>query len=269
MRWQSLPSDPQIAPRACAIIDGVIARAVRLAHATSSTTSIALLVGFNMVPLAGVLFWGWNVATLLVLYWVENGIVGVLNVAKILLARGQLVPGSTPAVRFSGNIGVSNAAIAGFFLIHYGIFWLVHGVFVWTLPLFFGGSGPLAPFSPDIGQGFGPDALAFDHIVINSGPDLSAVAWGALGLAISHGASFVLNFLGRGEYLRISAAQQMFAPYGRLVILHLSIIFGAFISLAIGSPVGAIAVLVILKTIVDLGLTLRAHGWLAAPPRVA
>ncbi|HLO36765.1 MAG TPA: DUF6498-containing protein, partial [Candidatus Deferrimicrobium sp.] len=60
----------------------MIARSVRLARAASSTTSIVLLVGFNLLPLAGVIFWRWNVATLLVLYWVENGIVGALNVPK-------------------------------------------------------------------------------------------------------------------------------------------------------------------------------------------
>ena len=44
----------------------MIDRAVRPALATSSTTSLVLLVAFNLIPLAGVLFWGWNVATLLV-----------------------------------------------------------------------------------------------------------------------------------------------------------------------------------------------------------
>ena len=221
----------------------MIDRAVRLALATSSTTSIALLVAFNLLPLAGVLFWGWNVATLLVLYWVENGIVGILNVPKMLLARGPTSP-SEGELRINGRVSTSNAGLVVFFLIHYGIFWVVHGVFVWTLATFvaFGGDGGLAG-----SQG-------------SRGPDLSAVAWGALGLAISHGASFVMNFLGRREYLRVSAGRQMFAPYGRLVILHLAIILGAFVSLVIGSPVGAVAVLVILKTVVDLALHLRAHG---------
>jgi hypothetical protein len=48
----------------------VIARAVRLAQATSSTTSVLVLIASNLVPLAGVLFGRWSVATLLVLYWV-------------------------------------------------------------------------------------------------------------------------------------------------------------------------------------------------------
>ena len=48
-----------------------------------------------------------------------------------------------------------------------------------------------------------------------------------IGLAISHTVSFVLNYRRRGEYLKVSPAQQAQAPYGRLVILHLAIILGA------------------------------------------
>jgi hypothetical protein len=164
----------------------------------------------------------------------------------MLLARGPAGP-NEGELRMNGRVATSNAAQVVFFLVHYGIFWVVHGVFVWTLPTF-------APLGGLVG---GSQA--------SRGPDLSAVAWGALGLATSHGASFVMNFLGRREYLRVSVGSQMFAPYGRLLILHMAIILGAFVSIMIGSPVGAVAVLVILKTIVDLSLHLRAHGVPAGP----
>ena len=52
-------------------------RLVELFRVTSSVTAVILLITFNLVPLAGVLWWGWNVYTLLVLYWLENGIIGV------------------------------------------------------------------------------------------------------------------------------------------------------------------------------------------------
>jgi len=87
----------------------VIDRAVRLARATSSTTSVVLLVGFNLVPLAGVLFWGWNISTLLIRYWVENGIVGILNVPKILLAEGP----PEPATRVVDVRGIGPLTTAG------------------------------------------------------------------------------------------------------------------------------------------------------------
>jgi len=264
------------AGRRSGIITPVIASAVRLARATSTTSSAIVLVAFNLIPLAGVLFWGWNVATLLVLYWVENGIVGILNVPKILLARGPAEPG-VGALRINGRASTSNVGAAMFFLIHYGIFWVVHGIFVFSLPAFasFAGGGfgdfgdgffPLAP--NELGGAF-PGSVGAASSAGVRWPDMTAVAWGALGLAISHGASFVVNYLGRREYLRVSPGRQMFAPYGRLVILHLAILLGAFVSLVIGSPVGALVVLVILKTIVDLTLHLREHGVPIGPVRSA
>ena len=250
----------------------MIARAVRLAQATSSTTSIVVLIAFNLVPLAGVLFGRWTVATLLVLYWVENGIVGLLNVPKILLAEGPSRFGALPAALGETAVGVATRApVALFFLVHYGLFWLVHGIFVWTLPTFAGlGASSGLPSLGDPGAtaipfdgfgGFAPRAA--------TGVDGSAVLWGALGLAISHGVSFVVNYLGRGEYRKVSATEQAQRPYGRLVVLHLAIIFGGFVSLLLGSPIGAIVVLVLLKTAIDVRLHRREHDTLAARPAAA
>jgi hypothetical protein len=241
----------------------VIARSVRFAMAASSSVSIAVLVGFNLLPLFGDLFWGWNVETLLVLYWIENGIVGLYNIPKILLASGS---DTGSGIQVTGPLAGSGPAarigVVAFFLVHYGIFWLIHGVFVFALPAF-AGIGHFAGF-PGFG-GFTDFQTLSDGTIQFSDPTLiepnwSAVTLGAIGLAISHGTSFVVNFLGRREYLRVSPMRQMIAPYGRLVILHLTILFGAFVSLAIGSPIGAIVVLVLLKTGLDLWLHLREHG---------
>ena len=235
----------------------MIDRAVRLAMATSSTTAIVFLVAFNLIPLGGVLFWGWNVATLLVLYWIENGIVGLLNVPKMLLASGpDEIPTRVAAVN-------EKAVLVPFFLVHYGLFWFVHGVFVFLLLGF--AAVRAAPFDPALGldPGF-PNLLGSSFDTGQLGPVPSAVAWGAIGLAISHTASFLINFVGRGEYRRTTAARQMFAPYGRVAILQLTILFGAFVSVLIGSPNGAVVVLILLKTALDLTFHLREHGGVAS-----
>lgn len=239
----------------------MIDRAVRLARASSSTTAIAVLVAFNLIPLLGVVFVpsAWSVPTILVLYWIENGVVGLLNVPKMLLAAGPVeLPTRTVDVRDIGEVvvprvgPVAKAALVPFFLVHYGLFWLVHGVFVFALPMF-AGVGRFTDFRtlPDgTLQLYDPNAAE---------ANLTAVAFGAVALTISRIVSFFVNFVGRREYLHVSAAQQMFAPYGRLVILHLTILLGAFLSLSIGSPIGAIVVLVLVKTALDLGLHLREH----------
>jgi hypothetical protein len=215
----------------------------------------------------------WSVATLLVLYWVENGIVGILNVPKILLAEGSGGLGAIGTVpRAPTPMGAAGrVSIALFFLVHYGLFWVVHGIFVWTLPMFAAARqaagtppGLSAPFPPDSQFGAGPfDGVGAFAPAIGTGVDGSAVLWGAIGLAISHGISFFVNYLGRGEYRKVSPTEQATRPYSRLVLLHLAIIAGGFVSLLLGSPLGSIVVLVLLKTALDVALHRREHDRLA------
>ena len=56
-------------------------RARRLSHSSGAAVG-ALIVG-NLIPLVGVLLLDWQVGLVLGLYWVENGIVGIINCAKI------------------------------------------------------------------------------------------------------------------------------------------------------------------------------------------
>ncbi|MGH2838569.1 MAG: DUF6498-containing protein [Thermoleophilaceae bacterium] len=43
-------------------------------------------------------------------------------------------------------------------------------------------------------------------------------------------------------------------------MLHLTILFGGFIVAFLGAPIGALIVLVVLKTALDLGLHRREHA---------
>ena len=83
----------------------------------------------------------------------------------------------------------------------------------------------------------------------------------------SHGFSFPHNYLGDGEYRRVGLPRLTMQPYARMVVLHLAIISGGFFVLALGSPVAALALLIVLETAIDLGAHLaerRKHGSL--PP---
>jgi hypothetical protein len=223
--------------------------------------AIALLVAVNLIPLVGAVFWGWNVFTLLILYWIENGIVGVFNVLKMALAQG---PVDTRAGAPEVVAPASRVVLIPFFIFHYGIFWVVHGVFVMSLPMFIGLGEAVPPFRQD-GYFIVEPALL--------GPRWDLVAWGAVGLAISHGASFVLNYIGRGEYRTATVGMLMFAPYVRLVALHLTIILGGILSISMGSPVGSLIVLIVIKIAIDLALHVREHRKaeerVAAPPVTA
>jgi hypothetical protein len=221
-------------------------RIVAWYRVTSSVGAVVALVAANLIPLVGVLFFGWNVWMILIVYWLENGVVGVFNILKMLKAEGA--PGDSSANWTMNGRAVNDIAKAGlipFFVVHYGIFWLVHGVFVFTLPVF----GSMEAGTVDMTTGFEPLTIPF----------------AVLALTISHGVSYCFNFVKGGEYRRVSAAGQMFAPYGRLVVLHVTIIIGGMAIAITGAPASVVAILVVLKTALDVGFHLAEHRKVEAP----
>jgi hypothetical protein len=225
-------------------------RAQRLSR--SSPVAVALLVGSNLVPLLGVLFLGWDLGLILTAYWIENGVVGAINIAKIALTGGDAGRGAW----------ASKAYAMFFFTIHYGTFWLGHGMLVGVVAAVADQGG----FDVQVGEGafIGP----FGFPLGAWGLDPLVLGLVALALAVSHGVSFWVNFLGKGEYRSATAQGQMWAPYGRMMVLHLTLLGGAFVLAEFGAPVGPIAVMVVVKTVLDLALHLwereRAAARLAA-----
>jgi hypothetical protein len=216
---------------------------------SSSVGAVVALILANLVPLIGVLVLGWSVWTILIVYWLENGVVGAFNVLKMLRAEGADT-GDSAGWRVNGRpaSSMAKASLVPFFVMHYGIFWVVHGVFVLTLPLFMSSMPGMAS---------------------TPGADLGSILVAVIVLVISHAVSFRLNFIGNREYERVSPAAQMFAPYGRLMILHITIIVGAMAIAFTGAPAAAIVILVLLKIALDLALHLREHRGDAGPVVVA
>ena len=175
-------------------------------------------------------------ATVLILYWVENGVVGLINIPNILFAAG---PRTTVAANMFGRAG--NVLAAALFAFQYGWFWVIHGIFVVVL------TGLVTRFGP----GF-PNPL--EAVATQPGLVLAAAA-----LIVSHGADLVVNYFGRGEYRRASASALAAEPFPRMIVLHVTIIFGALAIAVVGQPVALVALLVVLKTGLDVSLYLRGR----------
>ncbi|HEX5826731.1 MAG TPA: DUF6498-containing protein [Candidatus Limnocylindrales bacterium] len=209
----------------------------RAAHA--SPVAIALLVAANAIPLLGVLFWGWDLATIVALYWLENGVIGAFALAKMATAQAEdpnpgsvTVNGRAVPVAQLRNPVTARVVLMPFFVVHYGMFWLVHGLFA-------------VVFMPVMWS----DMAGGEEVQFAS---LGAILWAIPILVISHGASFLFNWWWGGERLTSTPSREMFAPYGRVIILHVTIVFGAFIVAFLGEPIGALLLLVGLKTVADL-----------------
>jgi len=190
------------------------------------TVSLLVLLLANALPIAGVLFLGWGVFPLVLLYWLENVIVGGFNVAKLLVAQPR-----EPAY-WAGKL-----FLVPFFVVHFGGFTYVHGVLVVAL------LGPPGTKPFDI-LGTIPGVIRDNHL-----------GWAVASLVVSHGLSFFWNYIKNGEYQRASLNALMMQPYGRVFVLHFTVLFGGWIVMLLGSPVLALVLLVVIKTAADL----RAH----------
>lgn len=79
-----------------------------------------LLVLVNLIPLVGVLFFDWQVIELMVLFWAENVVIGVLYIARLVVLY---------RTRQQGSLLFSIV----FFTFHFGAFCLGHLVFILSL----------------------------------------------------------------------------------------------------------------------------------------
>ena len=87
-----------------------------------------------------------------------------------------------------------------------------------------------------------------------------APLWASLAaLFISHGVSFVDNFLGRREYVGTTMNALMMAPYRRIMVMQMALIFGGWIILLLKTPVPALALLILFKTALDFTAHRKEH----------
>ncbi len=209
---------------------------------------IVMLTVANLVPLAGVIFIGWDAAFIVLLYWSENLVLGLYNILKIAILRVE---------HPLGHLGKLLAI--PFFSLHFGGFCAVHGFFLLVLFKIGGDQGDFFP------KESWPGHLIFLQMLVsviktlwqNSPPGME---WPVLGLLISHGISFISNYLGKGEYTRLTIGKLMNQPYKRIVLLHITIIAGGIPIMILGSPTPLLCILVILKVGMDIFFHIREHA---------
>lgn len=196
------------------------------------TPSVVVLVAANLVPVYGVVVLRWSVFEVVALFWFENVVIGVFNVARMWMAAPER-PG----------LWMAKLGAIPFFVVHYGMFTFVHGIFVLML---FGSGLEGVSGMPGWADLFGALRQA-------------GLAWAATALVLSHGVSYVRNYLLSGEFRRATLETLMRQPYARVVVLHLVIIGSGFLVMAFGLPAAALVLLVVLKVGVDVAAHVREH----------
>lgn len=173
----------------------------------ATPSSLWVLLAANAIPLAGVLFFGWDLGLVLLLYWAESAVLLFFSLLKLAMTAG-----------------LAAVALIPFFMVHAGMFMGGHLVFL------------VAVFVEEPAEGW--SSLVRE------------IAWILPVFVASHGYSFWANFRRKGESYK-GHGDVMAAFYRRIVVMHLTIIFGAFLIFGLGSPIWAVVLLVVLKTLAD------------------
>lgn len=191
-----------------------------------TSPSTLALIGANLTPLAGVWFLGWHLGEVMVLFWAESAVIGFWNVIKL------------------GIVGKWAALLAApFFVGHFGGFMAGHFLFIYYF------------FVRGI-EAAGPEPGVSAALL-----DLFIPLWPALtALFISHGVSFFTNYLGQREYLDMDLKTQMSEPYKRIIVMHITIIIGGFLTMLLRTPEAALLLLIALKTAADLSAHRKEHA---------
>ncbi|HVZ80183.1 MAG TPA: DUF6498-containing protein [bacterium] len=207
--------------------------------------STLFLLAANLIPLLGVLFWSWDLFLLMMLYWSETAIIGFWHILRMAL-----------------EAKIFALFLVPFFCVHFGGFMAGHFIFLMAL----------------FGKGRGIEVHSVkdyvDHILIGANLWIPFLA-----LFLSHGISFFLNYLKpkmdqdfglapSSQRMDQDPVGMMSAPYRRVIVMHMTLLFGGFLSMALHMDKPAFFLMVALKTFVDLGAHTRKNfaGHPAADP---
>jgi hypothetical protein len=206
-----------------------------LARRTSGDrTAIALVVG-NLVAVAIAVLHPPITASLMFLYWAECVIVGIFNIFKLRYVPPLNLKASEMERMTPREVAAHQAFTMAVFVVHYGIF-----VF-----MCFGMIHMLA--MREMGRDFAAGSYYLGFLL--------PIAV----LAVTHGVSFRVNFLGKREYIGRTGEQQMFKPYGRVLLMALTVFIGIGLVMVTNLPAAAAVLFVPAKLLADLHAHFRDH----------
>jgi len=197
--------------------------------------AVFIVLVTNAIPVYGVMQLHWSVANVLVLFWIENLLVAVFTCLRIAVhraltrKRGHWRAGQLGA-ESSDEVGRGSSLLSEYATIAF-VFTLAHGVFVVAITFILGQNQPGEP---------------------NWQFSFGALRQGVLLLAGVLAAGFLADLPGMRQrpfaWIRLVVQQRM----GRVLVLHLAIIFGMMGMAWSGSPMAVLYVLIGLKTLADL-----------------
>jgi len=181
----------------------------------------------DLAPVWAVFVFGWTATPLVALYWLENIVLGVFTILRMI------------GTALSSVVSLAMALfMVPFFFFHYGIFCFVHGIFVRV----FAGGGDGGEFEP----------VSLINWAIGTAPEMVGFVAAIAGVSLLY---YVFDFLGRGDYKTSNPQVEMFSPYGRIVTLHVAIILGAGVAFSLDEPLAGVLLLIFIRVVFGIVMT--------------
>ena len=195
------------------------------------------LIASNLVTLAGVLYFHWSLFAVLLLFWLDNVVIGLYLVARTLLARPYRIVGL--------GIGLGRRPLesqyrnerSGIFIYFFSA--AIHGLFLIVI------FGSLELRQLEISSKSLVEYLA--EVLVR--PEISGAV---LALVASRGIDLYDACRRPQEFAKTRATDEIGATFGRVFLLHFVVIVGGGVTLWLNAPVAALVLLVLLKTAGDV-----------------
>lgn len=223
--------------------------AARLLH-----PSTILLVGTNLVPVVGLLFWKWDAFLVLLSYWMETAVVACWTMLRIAVRPEE----ATADKREASRGLIWRAFLLVFMVVFTSLFIGVHFTIIWEV---FAGDWPKQ--------------------VHNATEFWSKIVWGTglwvalAGMVLSRGSNTLLDMIDPvvvrrfvlklwpnypGELLtakRGEPGDAVIGLFARIVLMQVAVLLGGFIAVRVGMSMPVLmpfAILIAIKTYVELSL---------------
>jgi hypothetical protein len=201
------------------------------------------LIFANLVTIVLAILGNWDLATVLFIYWAQSIIIGIFSVISLLGADTEALRADLqkPIDERGGSEKISpgfvwfyKCMIAGFFCLHYGLFHWGYYTFIVESGIF----GTVNFADPGL--------------------------WLSCGLFFANHLYSHITYRHKGPKDSSYINEQFFTPYRRIIPMHLTIIFGSIVILALGvfgitSTMPVLVLFLLLKTYSDITAHLIKH----------
>ncbi len=181
-----------------------------------------LLTNLLLIVLAIALHW--NVGELMLLFWIENIIIGFYGILRIIFFQGRPGEDEIEINQHQMKKQQLKGILVPFFILHFGFFCFIHASFI---EAFFGGEFIGKP----------------NHLL--SWQSIWSLKFGIFAIFFSYGVDFIARYILKKERETVSFQELLIGPYRRIFVIQILLMAAGILFILFLSKVPAFVYIVL------------------------